>query len=243
MSNAQTYAISTTAVAVFPSSYGEALTVYNSGTQTVYIGDATGLTVGTGFPLSPGSVIGWDKGRALYAVAVTADGAQITLVTNGGAIFDAGAIADAILNAGLAGDIAQAIFLKGAPSTQGTRVGDRFTPTSYVSGSTFANSTNSPKSLLLIPAPPAGKCIILCGIILGATGSTGNGSYAAVTDTAGTLIVQTTVSSTGNSPLSIDMQSVPVAEGYSVYVTANFPGSTGSITANANILYAIGDVA
>jgi hypothetical protein len=115
VSNAQTLPVGTVAVPAFPSNYGEALTVANSGSVTLYLGDSTGLQVATGFPLSPGSTIGWDKGRALYAIAAVPAGGQVTLLTNGGQLNDVSALATAIIDAGLASDIASAISVQGVP--------------------------------------------------------------------------------------------------------------------------------
>lgn len=236
MSNAQTITVGTVAVPAFPSSYGDALTVYNSGTVPLYLGDTTGLSVATGFPLSPGSTIGWDKGRALYVVAA-APGGQVTVMTNSGQVNDVSALATAIIDAGLAGDIAQAIFLKGAPTTQGIRAGDRFSPTAFASTPIFAAGT--PVTQSLIPAPPVGKCLILCTAALFGTNGSGSG-YVRITDSSNNVIFSLQPVP-GGSAMNMDLQSLALPAGTGVL--AGCQGASSTPTSGiVNVYYAIGDV-
>lgn len=90
-----------------------AITIYNTGAATVYLGDDPPLNPTDGIPLSAGSVIPWDADQALYAVCPTST--TISTSSNTGVPFDAGAVAAQILDQGLATDIANAISITGAP--------------------------------------------------------------------------------------------------------------------------------
>jgi hypothetical protein len=92
------------------------LTVYNGGTVQIQVTDDVNGT-SDGFPLSPGTSIVWDAGRPLCAfVPVGTPGqAALTILDNSGAISNPSAIASALLVGGLAGAIASAIAVQGAP--------------------------------------------------------------------------------------------------------------------------------
>lgn len=97
-----------------PGQYRNSFTIYNIGSTTVYLNTDTQPTGPTdGAPLSPGSVVPWDSGASLYAVCPTAG--SIFVSDNSGVPFDAGAIAEQILDQGLAQDIANAISITGTP--------------------------------------------------------------------------------------------------------------------------------
>jgi hypothetical protein len=92
----------------------EAATLINAGAVTVYLDENPSART-AGQPLSAGSSVLWDADRGLYAA--TAAGTTSTLVVspNQGAGFDAGAVAAQLIDQGLAGDIADAISIAGAP--------------------------------------------------------------------------------------------------------------------------------
>lgn len=92
----------------------EAATCINKGTSTIYLDENPSART-NGYPLSAGSSVLWDADRGLYAA--TAAGTTSTLVVspNQGPGFDAGAIASQLIDQGLAGDIADAISVAGAP--------------------------------------------------------------------------------------------------------------------------------
>lgn len=103
-------------VNIFRDGYPEPLTVYNSGTLDLLVtDDDTGTS--DGFPLSPGTTIVWDAKRPLAAQVVAGEVGTGTLVVldNSGAVSNPSAIAAALLVGGLAGAIASAIAISGAP--------------------------------------------------------------------------------------------------------------------------------
>jgi hypothetical protein len=82
--------------------------------NTVYLSDTA--TTQKGFPLDPGSTLSWDAGRPLYAYLTDATKpASIVLTKNQGQYTSTKAIATALLQSGLASQIAADIQLKGAP--------------------------------------------------------------------------------------------------------------------------------
>lgn len=96
--------------------YASPLTVYNAGLISVQVTDDANGTA-TGFPLQPGSSIVWDAGRSLNAYVPTgvAGVALLVVLDNGGQISNPSAIASALLTAGLATAIGNAISITGAP--------------------------------------------------------------------------------------------------------------------------------
>jgi hypothetical protein len=91
-----------------------AFTIYNTGSSTVYLNtDNQPLDPTDGAPLSAGSVVPWDTDLSLYAACPTQG--EIFVSDNSQVPFDAGAIAAQILDQGLAGEIAAAIAISGAP--------------------------------------------------------------------------------------------------------------------------------
>lgn len=96
--------------------YSTPLTVYNAGPINVQLTEDVNGT-STGFPLQPGSSIVWDAGRPLNAYVQTgvAGTAVLVVLDNGGQISNPTAIANALLTAGLATAIGNAISITGAP--------------------------------------------------------------------------------------------------------------------------------
>lgn len=220
MGNSQTVPVGPVAVAVFPSVYGSALTLYNSGSVTLFIGEAPGLSVANGFPLSPGSSIVWDEGKPVYGVSASGTG-QITVLNNAGNLNDVSALANAIIDAGLASDIANQISLKGAPNNQGIRAGDTFQPQFYIHA--FAGS---PGTFPLVAPPGVGKSIIMCQII----GSAPSDRVQLI-DTNGKTIYNPTAS----GQTIFDFKSLALADNVGI----NYDGSaSGSVT--IDFYYAIG---
>lgn len=114
-----------------------ALTIFNTGTTTVFLDDEDPVgDPSKGLPLSPGSSIPWDADKALYATCLTSG--FLTTTGNSGIPFDAGAVAAQILTQGLAQDIADAIYISGAPPV------DKFTQM-YSSGTISGASVTSPQ--------------------------------------------------------------------------------------------------
>lgn len=240
MSNAQTILVGTVVVPAFPSEYGAALTVQNSGAVTVFLGDATGMNVATGFPLSPGSTIVWDKGRPLYAVVASGTG-QVTVLANSGSLNDVSAIATAIIDAGLANDIADRIALVGVPTNQGTTAGQTFTPTAYVTNST---NTSTP-TRTLIAAPGAGKCIILDTVILGVSAGGALNTTLVLKDSSGATIFYLDAGDRyGDGAATFQAHSLPLPVNSAAILTLSWSATPSSQTEGiATILYAIGDAA
>lgn len=96
---------------VFGSGFATPLAVRNTGTSTAYLADSTGAGVAGGVPLAPGSTIVWDARRPLYAVGAV--GGTLLVYDNGGALFDAAAVASQIIEQGLAGAVAASILATG----------------------------------------------------------------------------------------------------------------------------------
>jgi hypothetical protein len=92
-----------------------AVTVVNQGPDTVYLSDTDMPTGGVGYPLRPLSTVLWDQDRALYMATAGSDTANVIVMSNSGAVFDASAIASQILDQGLGTNIAQSISVKGVP--------------------------------------------------------------------------------------------------------------------------------
>lgn len=117
-----------------PNRKNPAVTIYNSGSATVYLDNQDPVgQASSGQPLSAGSSIGWDEGRALYATTDIGQISSVVVTENGGNIFDAGAIAAQILAQGLAQQIAANIAISGAPPI------DKFT---QVASTTFNGGTS-----------------------------------------------------------------------------------------------------
>ena len=89
------------------------VTVKNTGDVDVLLAQTSAVTETNGYVLSPGSSVVWVAGRALFIGGV-ADG-KCFISDNSGNLFDANAVAVAIMNEGLADAIAGEISLKGAP--------------------------------------------------------------------------------------------------------------------------------
>lgn len=101
-------------VAVAASPLPEPLTVLNMAVETViYLSGEPG---NKGFPLSPGSTMTWDSGQRLYITCDDGSVARIGVVYNGGQIIDSRALAQQIVSAGLAEEIATKISLAGVPT-------------------------------------------------------------------------------------------------------------------------------
>ena len=90
--SANQYLVSATApITVHNSDYPYATMVFNSSTvDTLYLSENPN---NNGFPLSPGSSISWDAGKALYLYVNSGVSLFATVVDNGGNLTDAGAIA------------------------------------------------------------------------------------------------------------------------------------------------------
>lgn len=90
------------------------VTVYNSSTTDVLYLGSDGNPLGA-FPLNPGSTLQWDASKALYLSVQGTKPVTAYVLPNGGQLTDATAIATAILNQGLANQIAQAVSAQGVP--------------------------------------------------------------------------------------------------------------------------------
>ena len=100
-------------VAVSAAPLAEALTVLNMAIDAViYLSAEPG---NRGFPLSPGSTMTWDAGQSLYVTTDDGKAARIGVVFNGGQIIDSRALAQQIVAAGLADEIATKISVAGVP--------------------------------------------------------------------------------------------------------------------------------
>lgn len=113
--SANAYTVNSVApIQIFPDGAGGALTLYNTDTtNTVYVGE---YPDNNGFPMSPGMTLSWDAGRSLYAYVDAGNTVSLVVVSNAGNIFSAKSIADQIIAAGLATDIANAIVNSGLTS-------------------------------------------------------------------------------------------------------------------------------
>lgn len=90
--SANQYLVSDVApITVHNSDYPYTTMVFNSSTKdTLYLSENPN---NNGFPLSPGSSISWDSGKALYLYVNSGVSLYATVVDNGGNLTDAGAIA------------------------------------------------------------------------------------------------------------------------------------------------------
>lgn len=92
------------------------LTLKNIGaTNPVYLGHSTNVSADNGFLLSPGSSIVWDASQAIYAYAPSTAVSTVSILPNGGQLFDAQAVANSLIYANLPQLIAQNIAISGAP--------------------------------------------------------------------------------------------------------------------------------
>lgn len=98
---------------IYPGGYQSAVNVKNTGTTTAYLDTQQG--VASGYPLSVGSSLVWDAKRPLFVSADPGAGTTVIVTDNGGALFDASAVASQILGQGLSTQIASSIFASGIP--------------------------------------------------------------------------------------------------------------------------------
>jgi hypothetical protein len=93
---------------IFPAGLQGNTLLYNAGANPLYVD--SDLTVGvSSFPISPGGSLPWDAGVPLYAVSPA--GTTMNVAPGSSTVFDPTAIATAILDQGLAQDIATSISL------------------------------------------------------------------------------------------------------------------------------------
>lgn len=121
MSQPSPYTItSVTPVQVTGNPTDTSMTIYNSSqTDMLYLSESGNPN--TSFPLNAGSTIAWDPGKPLYLSVDPGKSVVAYILPNGGNFTDATAIANAILQQGLAQDIADAIMLNGVPSIDSSR--------------------------------------------------------------------------------------------------------------------------
>lgn len=167
---ARTLVITTDAKPVFPGSNASSpvpQTIYNTGTAVVYLGEDDAVQPYSGAPLSPGSTIQWDPDRSCYALTSPGMVGSVVVLDNEGYLFDAGAIANQILDLGLATDIAAQIALTGAPPID--RITNLGIPTIFGSGAFPVYDTSGYQTVMVKaididttpgPAPVARKWIL-----------------------------------------------------------------------------------
>ena len=100
-----------TTVPIYPSGRQDAVTLYNTGDAVAFVDSQP--QAAQGYPLSPGSTLSWDAKRPLYAACAKGAPTSLLVTDNGGAVFDASAIAGQILSQGLAQSIASSILATG----------------------------------------------------------------------------------------------------------------------------------
>lgn len=108
------YPLTPTTLPLYPGGYQGALLLYNVGPGMAYVSDSPNVTASNGWPIAKGSTITWAAGRALYAISDTT--ATLFADENAGSMTSAVDVADALIDSGLANDIAQQVALQGAPS-------------------------------------------------------------------------------------------------------------------------------
>lgn len=92
------------------------LFLYNSDpTNPVYLDDTRGMTASSGAILPPLATKIWKAGDPCFAVCASGKTAVLNASKNSGDLQDPAAIASSILQQGLASDIAQQIYITGAP--------------------------------------------------------------------------------------------------------------------------------
>lgn len=89
------------------------VTVKNTGSSDILLGMTPTVTVDNGYPLSPGSSVIWESGRALYLAAVAGGTAFVS--DNAGNLFDADAVGASLIRQGLAQEIADSLKIGGVP--------------------------------------------------------------------------------------------------------------------------------
>lgn len=104
-----------TATGIDPGGFRAGATVKNVGSQIAYLGTDSTVTPVNGYALSAGSSVIWDAQRPLWGLAEPAGPTTVSVYENIGNLFDASAIAQALLSGGLANQIASAISISGAP--------------------------------------------------------------------------------------------------------------------------------
>ena len=98
-------------VPIYPSGRQDSVTLYNAGDAVAFVDSQP--QAASGYPLSPGSTLSWDAKRPLYAACAKGAPTSLLVTDNGGAVFDASAIAGQILSQGLAQSIASSILATG----------------------------------------------------------------------------------------------------------------------------------
>lgn len=108
------YPLTPVALPLYPGGFQGALLLYNTGPGMAYVSDTPNVSAANGWPIAKGSTITWAAGRALYAMSDT----TATLMTddNAGSMTSAVDVADALIDSGLAADIAAQVAIQGAPS-------------------------------------------------------------------------------------------------------------------------------
>lgn len=78
------YRIGSQLVPIFPFGNAQALTLFNDGPATLYVGSDTSTNIITGFPIGVGSTIVWDAKSPLYAIAPISQQTTLFTVENSG---------------------------------------------------------------------------------------------------------------------------------------------------------------
>ena len=107
-------------VAIFPAALQTACTLKNTGDNAIYVDSSNIPNAASGFPLGAGSAMVWDANRPLYAYSEL--GSTLLVSENAGNLFDSQAIAQSLVDSGLAAEIAQHIQVSGAPPINKTQL-------------------------------------------------------------------------------------------------------------------------
>lgn len=107
--------VTQTVTPIYPAGVQSSITVYNSGTEIIYLGDSSSLQPANGFPVRPGSTVTWSAKQALYAVCDVTKSSTLVYDAGVDSVFDSAAVANQILTQGLAAQIANQIKLSGVP--------------------------------------------------------------------------------------------------------------------------------
>jgi hypothetical protein len=222
----QTYTINLTQpVGIYPAGQGEPVTVMNNETaRTVLLSDLPGST---GFPLSAGSSMTWDAGKALYAWVEDATKPVVLVVLdNGGSITNAAAIAQQIIAGGLADQIAASITASSLASQIGGAV--PVPPSAGAIGSAVGGAVPVPPSASAIgtavggavPVPPSA----------GAIGSAVGGAVPVPPSASSIGSAVATSPLPGNTATAIKNAGVP-----SIDVPADLHSGTGASISNLSL--------
>lgn len=112
------YNVAATPTPIFPNGQQPSLLLYNpsgSTAQPIYVDSNSGVGAGASLEIHPGTSVQWNANTPLWAISPS--GAQDLMISEEASNFTSAVdVANALIDSGLANDIAQQIALNGAPT-------------------------------------------------------------------------------------------------------------------------------